>query len=103
MAQFNFFLVDPEEQSRSAKEIAENLEKIRESNQIIFTKLLPNLNNYWTGEAKNAVVIRYTELQEVLVQLIRSYEALQTDLMKVSENYSRADQEAITYARSFKA
>lgn len=103
MAQFNFFLVDPEEQSRSAKEIAENLEKIRESNQIIFTKLLPNLNNYWTGEAKNAVVIRYTELQEVLVQLIRSYEALQTDLMKVSENYSRADQEAINYARSFKA
>lgn len=103
MAQFNFFLVDPEEQSRSAKEIAENLTKIQESNQMIFTQLLPRLNNYWTGEAKNAVVTRYIELQEVLFQLIRSYEALQSDLMKVSENYSTADQEAIAYARSFKA
>lgn len=102
MTQFNLFIVDPDEQMLSAKQIAENLEKIRKSNELIFTSILPRLDNFWTGEAKNAVVVRYVELQEILVQLIRSYDELQNDLKIASENYSKADQEAMAQVRSFK-
>jgi len=102
MSIFNVLAFDAVKQRRTAVAIGEKLDMIKNSNQLIFSKLIPQLDAHWSGEAKQGFVRRYIEIQGDLDILVKSYEELHSNLLEVSKNYGKAEEQAVVQTRTLK-
>ena len=102
MSKFKLVVFDVEKQGKTTTTIGEKLEQIRHSNQLIFSKLIPELDAHWSGEAKIGFVRRYTELQADFDIIVKSYEELHSNLKDISSNYRKANEQSLAAVRSLK-